>query len=222
MKNILTIGLVIILATAIGCTDGSGDMSTAKLATQQDSLSYAYGVQLAEMLKQQSKDLDANMVAAAVKEALSDTAQISLDQVQGILMADQQRAMENVMKEGQEFLAENASKDGVQTTASGLQYKTILEGTGASPSVENVVTVHYIGKLLDGTVFDSSVERGEPVEFPLGQVIPGWTEGVQLMKKGGKIELYIPSDLAYGPNGAGGVIPPNATLIFEVELIDIK
>ena len=222
MKNILTIGLVIILATAIGCTDGSGDMSTAKLATQQDSLSYAYGVQLAEMLKQQSKDLDANMVAAAVKEALSDTAQISLDQVQGILMADQQRAMENVMKEGQEFLAENASKDGVQTTASGLQYKTILEGTGASPSVENVVTVHYTGKLLDGTVFDSSVERGEPVEFPLGQVIPGWTEGVQLMKKGGKIELYIPSDLAYGPNGAGGVIPPNATLIFEVELIDIK
>lgn len=221
MKNILSIGLVILLATAIGCSDDNGTMPIAQIKTQQDSLSYAYGVQIAEMLKQQNKTLDADMVAAAVKEALADTAQLSLQQCQEILIADQQRAMEGSKAEGEAFLAENSSKSGVQTTASGLQYKIIQEGTGVSPKAENEVTVHYTGKLLDGTVFDSSV-GGEPITFGLNQVIRGWTEGVQLMKKGGKIELYIPSDLAYGPNGAGGVIPPNAALIFEIELLDFK
>ncbi|KOF03060.1 hypothetical protein OB69_09160 [Roseivirga seohaensis subsp. aquiponti] len=191
------------------------------MKTQQDSLSYAYGVQIAEMLKQQNKTLDADMVAAAVKEALADTAQLSLEQCQEILIADQQRAMEGMKNESEAFLAENATKPGVQTTASGLQYKVIQEGTGASPKAEDTVTIHYTGKLLDGNVFDSSV-GGEPLTYPVGQFIQGWIEGLQLMKLGGKMELYIPSNLAYGERGISGAIPPNAALIFEIELLDIK
>ncbi|KYG81435.1 FKBP-type peptidyl-prolyl cis-trans isomerase FkpA/FKBP-type peptidyl-prolyl cis-trans isomerase FklB [Roseivirga ehrenbergii] len=219
MKNILSIGVVILLATAIGCSNDN--TSTAQMKTQQDSLSYAYGVQIAEMLKQQNKTLNADMVAAAVKEALSDTAQMTLDQSQEILIADQQRAIEGAKEEGDLFLAENATKPGVQTTASGLQYKVIQEGTGASPKAEDTVTIHYTGKLLDGTVFDSSV-GGEPLTYPVGQFIQGWIEGLQLMKLGGKMELYIPSNLAYGERGISGAIPPNAALIFEIELLEIK
>ncbi|WP_323755355.1 FKBP-type peptidyl-prolyl cis-trans isomerase [Roseivirga sp.] len=219
MKNILSIGLVILLATAIGCSNDN--TSTAQMKTPQDSLSYAYGVQIAEMLKQQNITLDADMVAAAVREALSDTAQMTLDQSQEILIADQQRSMEGAKEEGELFLAENATKAGVQTTATGLQYKVVQEGTGASPKAEDTVTIHYTGKLLDGTVFDSSV-GGDPLTYPVNQFIAGWIEGLQLMKIGGKVELYIPSDLAYGERGISGAIPPYAALIFEIELLEIK
>jgi peptidyl-prolyl cis-trans isomerase A (cyclophilin A) len=119
-------------------------------------------------------------------------------------------------------IAEKAKEAYTQVTASGLRYKVIKEGTGAKPVATSNVKVHYTGKLLDGKVFDSSVERGQPIDFGLNQVIPGWTEGVQLMKEGGKYEFYIPSNLAYGERGAGGVIPPNSDLIFEVELIKIN
>ncbi len=120
------------------------------------------------------------------------------------------------------FLAANAKKDGVKTTASGLQYKVIKSGTGKSPKATDTVKVHYHGTLIDGTVFDSSVERGEPVSFPVNGVIPGWTEALQLMKEGDKWQLFIPSKLAYGERGAGAKIGPNATLIFEVELLAVE
>lgn len=125
-------------------------------------------------------------------------------------------------KAGREFLEVNGKREEVRTTASGLQYEILAEGAGDSPKATDKVTVHYTGKLIDGTVFDSSVERGEPATFGVTQVIPGWVEALQLMKPGAKWRLYIPSRLAYGPNGAGGVIGPNQTLIFDVELISVK
>ena len=123
---------------------------------------------------------------------------------------------------GREFLEENAKNDSVVQTQSGLQYMVLQEGTGAKPGPTDEVTVHYTGKLLDGTVFDSSVERGEPATFPLDKVIPGWTEGLQLMSEGSKYRLFIPSELAYGSKGAGDNILPNSTLIFDVELIKVN
>lgn len=122
---------------------------------------------------------------------------------------------------GESFLKDNGARAEVNTTASGLQYEVLEEGSGATPSAGDQVTVHYTGRLIDGTVFDSSVERGEPATFGVTQVIPGWVEALQMMKEGAKWRLFIPSNLAYGPNGAGGVIGPNATLIFDVELIKV-
>src|SRR3954469_1894439 len=129
---------------------------------------------------------------------------------------------ESPLEKGEKFLAANKSKEGVKTTASGLQYKVVKEGTGRQPSATDTVKVHYEGKLLDGTVFDSSIKRGEPVEFPVNGVIPGWVEALQLMPQGSKWEVYIPSDLAYGPTGQGPTIPPASTLIFTVELLEVK
>ena len=129
---------------------------------------------------------------------------------------------QTALEKGEKFLAENKSKEGVKTTASGLQYKITKEGTGKQPAATDTVLVHYEGKLLDGTVFDSSIKRGEPISFPLNRVIAGWTEGLQLVKEGGKAILYIPSKLAYGSRGAGGAIGPDETLIFEVELLKVQ
>jgi FKBP-type peptidyl-prolyl cis-trans isomerase len=126
------------------------------------------------------------------------------------------------LAKGQAFLKENASKPGVKTTSSGLQYLVLEEGKGKSPKATDTVLVHYKGNLLDGTEFDSSYKRNEPISFPLNGVIPGWTEGVQLMKEGGKIRLFIPSNLAYGSRGAGGVIPPDSTLVFDIELLKVQ
>ncbi len=130
--------------------------------------------------------------------------------------------MEENQTAGKEFLLENAKRDGVVTTASGLQYEVLAQGSGASPKATDEVTVHYHGTLTDGRVFDSSVERGQPATFPVNGVIPGWIEALQLMNVGSKYKLFIPSDLAYGERGAGQMIGPNSTLIFEVELISIK
>ncbi len=133
-----------------------------------------------------------------------------------LLMAD------SALEKGKQFLTENGKKEGVKTTDSGLQYKVLTEGKGKSPKATDTVLVHYRGTLLDGTEFDSSYKRNKPIEFPLNGVIPGWTEGVQLMQEGAKYRFFIPSELAYGPSGAGGAIGPNETLIFEVELLEVK
>lgn len=126
------------------------------------------------------------------------------------------------LAKGEKFLEDNGKKEGITTTASGLQYKVITEGTGKSPAATDTVLVHYEGTLLDGKIFDSSYQRKEPIEFPLNRVISGWTEGVQLMKEGAKFRFYIPSRLAYGPRGAGRDIGPNEALIFDVELLEVK
>ncbi len=130
-------------------------------------------------------------------------------------------AQSSNLEKGEAFLKENASKPGVHTTPSGLQYKIITEGTGKKPTVTDTVLVNYRGATIDGVEFDSSYKRNAPISFPLNGVIPGWTEGVQLIKEGGKIQLFIPSNLAYGSRGAGGVIPPDATLVFDVELLKV-
>ena len=227
MKTRTLIAMCVVAAFAglfYACEDNSA-LPSAELETPNDSLSYAWGVQLAEALKQRTNDLDPDVVAAAVKEALEEKARMSLEECQAVVTEISQRERQVAMvkngEEGEAFLADNANKPGVVTTESGLQYKHLSEGAGESPTAANTVTVHYTGKLLDGTVFDSSV-GGDPISFPLTRVIRGWTEGVQLMKPGGKIELYIPPNLAYGASGSGGRIPPNATLIFEVELISFQ
>lgn len=192
-----------------------------------DKLSYAWGIAMASQLKGMGVDtLHVEDFCDAVKavfenKELALTPQEAQTLIQEYLTELQAKATKLAKEAGEKFLAENGKKEGVRTTASGLQYVVEKEGTGKSPKADDQVTVHYTGRLLNGKVFDSSVSRGEPATFPLNRVIPGWTEGLQLMKEGGKTVFFIPSDLAYGANGAGPDIPPHSTLIFEVELIKV-
>ena len=193
-----------------------------------DKLSYAWGLAMGKQLQAMGvKEVKAEDFKEGVKVAFDGgKPEISLEEAQKLIndyLQDLQKKAEAMAREeGERFLKENGAKEGVKTTASGLQYVVEKEGEGAQPGAEDEVTVHYTGKLLDGTVFDSSVNRGEPATFPLNGVIAGWTEGVQLMKEGAKYTFFIPSDLAYGPNGVPNVIPPHSTLIFEVELIKVN
>ena len=155
----------------------------------------------------------------AAREAIKTTVSQKMQEEQ---VKQRDEAASKAQAEGEKFLAENAKKEGVKTTASGLQYEVLTEGSGTSPTAADEVTVHYKGTLINGEEFDSSIARGQPVTFPLGNVIEGWTEGVQLMKPGAKYKFYIPSKLGYGERGAGVKIGPNQTLIFEVELIEVK
>lgn len=193
-----------------------------------DKLSYAWGLAMGQQLKGMGVDkLDTESFANAVKAVFGE-GKVEMEPTEAqklindYLTALSEKAAEAAKAEGIKFLAENKLKEGVKETASGLQYIVEKEGTGMRPTAKDEVTVHYTGKLTDGTVFDSSVQRGEPATFPLNRVIPGWTEGVQLMKEGAKYVFFIPSDLAYGPNGVPNAIPPHATLIFEVELIKVN
>ncbi len=193
-----------------------------------DKLSYAWGLAMGQQLKGMGvKDLDADAFMDAVKVVYGGgEPAITIEEAQKLinefLQELQTKAEAAARAEGENFMAENGKKQNVQTTPSGLQYVVEKEGTGAQPTAEDEVTVHYTGKLLNGQVFDSSVNRGEPATFPLNRVIPGWTEGVQLMKEGAKYTFFIPSDLAYGAQGVPGAIPPHSTLIFEVELIKVN
>jgi FKBP-type peptidyl-prolyl cis-trans isomerase len=196
--------------------------------------SYSVGYQFGQNLKKMKADLDAKVLSEGIEDALSGKESRLTEEEMGASLSNlRQRsvtAMQEELKaqaeknlvEGEKFLTENKTKEGVKTTASGLQYKIIEEGKGPSPKAGDTVTVNYRGTLIDGTQFDSSYDRGQPATFPLTGVIPGWTEALQMMKKGSKWELYIPADLAYGERGAGNRIPPNSTLIFEVELISIE
>ena len=192
-----------------------------------DKLSYAWGLAMGQQLRGMGvKDLNVEDYAAAVKAVFEGTeSAIPFEEAQTLINEYLQNLEEEMTKAareaGEKFLEENKKNEGVKVTASGLQYVVEKEGEGAQPTATDEVTVHYTGKLLNGQVFDSSVQRGEPETFPLNRVIPGWTEGVQLMKEGAKYTFFIPSDLAYGPQGIPNAIPPHSTLIFEVELIKV-
>ncbi len=199
-----------------------------------DRISYALGLSMGNNFKGSGiETLNISDFAdgvAAVYEGTKpkmsyDEAKLEIQKFFQAMETKQQEAAKEMAKvnqaAGEAFLAENGKRPEIITTASGLQYEVLAEGNGAKPAASDQVVVHYTGKLIDGTVFDSSVERGQPATFGVTQVIPGWVEALQLMKAGSKWRLYIPSDLAYGPNGAGGAIGPNATLIFDVELLQV-
>ncbi|MFN6945239.1 MAG: FKBP-type peptidyl-prolyl cis-trans isomerase [Cytophagaceae bacterium] len=209
-------------ALVMSCNSGS-----SSLKTEVDSLSYSIGLSIGNSFQEQSMDeVNVDLVAAAIRDVMNkkdlpfneeEAGQI----IQNYMMAKHKKLMEGSVKEGEEFLAKNKERPEVVELPSGLQYEIIKEGNGSKPGFNDKVTTHYHGTLLDGTVFDSSVERGEPITFPVNGVIRGWTEALQLMPKGSKWKLYVPANLAYGERGMGK-IKPNSTLIFEVELIDIE
>ncbi len=216
-----------------------GPKTKTALVTEKDKYSYALGAHFGnqarfQLVTRDSIDLDLDLFIQAFKERYNeDSAHFLMNDstiFQTLTDLSQARQAEKNKKDslaaeankaaGEAFLAKNKTAEGVVTTESGLQYKVITEGTGATPADGDIVKVHYTGTLLDGTKFDSSVDRGEPLEFPIGAVIPGWTEMLKLMKVGGKVTAWIPSDLAYGPRGRGPQIPGNSLLVFEMELID--
>ena len=229
LVKLIMIGGIAVIAFA-SCNSSKNSMETEgfNLKNENDSVSYSLGVNIANNIKSQGVDsLNAEAIAKAIKDVYGDgETMISTEEcttlINNYFQALQAKKTESSNAEGSAFLAENGKRPEVTTTASGLQYEILTEGNDVKPIDADKVTVHYTGTLLDGTVFDSSVERGEPASFPLNGVIKGWTEGLQYMGIGAKYKFYIPSDLAYGPRGAGGQIGPNATLIFEVELISIE
>ncbi|MGV3538679.1 MAG: FKBP-type peptidyl-prolyl cis-trans isomerase [Rufibacter sp.] len=204
-----------------------------ELKDLKQKVSYIIGRDMAGNFKKQGIEIEPEALLAGLREALGGTpSQLSQDEVQSAMMQlqmqmqEQQQANagatgEQNKKEGEAFLAENKGKEGVKSLPSGLQYQVLESGSGKTPSKSSQVTTHYHGTLIDGTVFDSSYQRGEPATFPVNGVIAGWTEALQLMKEGDKWRLFIPSNLAYGARGAGADIGPNATLIFDVELLQV-
>lgn len=222
-----------IAAIAFTSCNGQDSSKPVELKTEKDSVSYAMGVAFGAdvkgYLEQSGLDttLDVNIVLKAISQSVNDTASISEEDAIALIQKFQAKQTEErgkASKElGEKFLADNATKPNVITTESGLQYVVLEEGTGDVPTIMDQVKVHYTGKLTNGTVFDSSIDRGEPVTFYLRQVIPGWTEMLQLMKPGGEVKAFIPGNLAYGPNGGpqGSGIGPNEVLIFDIRLIDV-
>ncbi len=210
------------------CNQNGSYTASDNLSTNIDSVSYALGYQNALFLSEEGvSEIEMDNYLAGFNTALADSTSILTESEMSILINNFRLELRNKIveankDEGIAFLEENKTKEGVQATESGLQYKVLVEGSGARPSETNTVKVNYEGRLIDGTIFDSSYQRGEPIEFPLNRVIRGWTEGLQLMSEGSTYELYIPSDLGYGNQGAGNLIKPGATLIFKVELLEVK
>jgi FKBP-type peptidyl-prolyl cis-trans isomerase FklB len=209
-------------------------LNAQNLKNNMDSISYSLGVLFAQNFKNgEVADLDANALAQGFKDAAAGKETIKVEQANNIFTAFMQEAQKKVqeankskfaatVEEGKKFLAENGKRPTVKTTASGLQYEVMVQGTGVIPKSTDKVTTHYHGTLLNGKVFDSSVQRGQPIDFPVNGVIAGWTEALQLMPTGSKWKLFIPYNLAYGERGAGADIGPYATLIFEVELLKVN
>ena len=199
----------------------------AELKTDQEKNGYSAGYDIGKSIQRQLADIDAEATARGMKDALNSVAPALPEQEMqqrfaSLRQESAKKIVEKNKKDGEAFLAKNKGEKGVKTTASGLQYKVITAGKGKQPTADDTVTVNYRGTLVDGTEFDSSYKRNQPATFPVKGVIAGWTEALQLMKVGSKWEVYIPANLAYGERGAGSRIPPNAALIFEVELLGIK
>jgi FKBP-type peptidyl-prolyl cis-trans isomerase FkpA len=231
MKSLLRHTLLAV-ATASALA-ASASALAQQLKTEKDKVSYMVGMQIGGSLAQIKDEIDLKVVFSAIEGTLAgkdplltpeeamEVQRGFAERLQGKRAAEMQEQATKNKTEGEAFLARNKSASGVQSTASGLQYQVITSGTGAKPAATDTVRVHYVGTLLDGTKFDSSVDRGEPAQFALNAVIPGWTEALQLMPVGSKYKLWIPSELAYGDRGTPGPIGPNATLVFEVELLEI-
>jgi FKBP-type peptidyl-prolyl cis-trans isomerase len=231
----LAIGILFLTAGVCGAEEPAATTQAPEplLKTQKEKASYAMGMAFGRNMKSQGIELDPDTFAKGYKDTVTgqkpvmtdEEAQQTMTAFQTEMMAAKQEEMKKLgeenKKSGDAFLAENKKKEGVHTQPSGLQYKVLKEGDGKKPAASDMVTVNYRGTLVDGTEFDSSFKRNEPATFPVSGVIPGWTEALQLMKTGSKYQIVIPANLAYGETGAGGVIPPNATLIFEVDLLSI-
>lgn len=229
MKSYVFVGGIFLLLPVFLCSQGK-----ETLKTQKGKVSYSIGLEFGKNMKSRSIDVDFDLLMRGIKDGITDAKPALTDgEMRDVIAAFQKEMMakmtENAKKlgdknkkEGEAFLAENKKKPGIVTLPSGLQYRILKDGSGKSPKSTDTVVTHYRGTLLDGKEFDSSYNRGEPATFLLNRVIPGWTEALQKMKVGSKWQLFIPPNLAYGQNGAGQDIGPNASLIFEVELLQIK
>lgn len=232
-KKLLVVGLISSVLM-VGCNkEAEKKEETVKLDTLEQKMNYVVAQNMAENFKQGGLAIEPDAFALALKDVRDGVeSRLTDEEKETVMQTFQEQAMakreeeqkklgEANLAEGAAYLETNKAKDGVTVTESGLQYHVITEGTGVIPKATDTVTVHYSGKLLDGTEFDSSYSRNEPVNFPVNGVIAGWTEALLLMPQGSKWELVIPSDLAYGPGG-NGPIPPNSVLVFEVELLEVK
>ena len=222
----MRLGMIVVLGSLFFVSQVIAQEKPA-LKNEKEKISYSIGLNigrnLAGDLKKQSIDIDPSLLAKGVQDALTGANPLlSNEEVQQTMLAFQKKIMEKEKQRGEAFLAENKKKEGVKTLPSGLQYKVIKAGTGKKPGMNDTVTVQYRGTLIDGTEFDSSYRRGQPATFQVSGVIPGWTEALTLMEEGAKWQLSIPPNLAYGERGAGGLIGPNATLIFEIELLSVQ
>ena len=223
----------IILGAVLACALHAADAPDSGLKTQTEKVSYSIGMNWGKMLKRDFSEVDLKVLLAAIKDTMDGKPKLTDDETRLVMTTWQQElkgkqelknkeAGEKNKKDGALFLEANKKKDGVKVTASGLQYKVVKEGTGPKPTASDTVSVHYRGRLLDGTEFDSSFKRNAPASFPVTGVIKGWIEALQMMPVGSQWELYIPSELAYGERGTGQNIGPNSVLIFTIDLLEIK